>query len=157
MKKQPYPAEIGSGWVLVQAILMAGCALLGWFWHGHWPGLSPSDWIASCLAMAGAMFGIAGICVLGRNRTIFPEPRADSVLVRHGVYRYVRHPLYSSVMLLAFAWGTWRQSVPAMCVAGVLCLFLILKSRNEEARLLRRFPEYATYRKTTRRFIPWLF
>jgi protein-S-isoprenylcysteine O-methyltransferase Ste14 len=136
---------------------MSGCVVAGIYWRG--PGLpGPFDKLAALLlGLAGAFFGIAGVWVLGKNRTIFPEPRVGSILVRKGIYRHVRHPLYSSVMLLALAWASWLGSFPALGVGIVLTAFLILKSINEETRLLRRFPDYANYRCTTRRFIPWLF
>jgi protein-S-isoprenylcysteine O-methyltransferase Ste14 len=40
---------------------------------------------------AGAVFGIAGAIVLGRNRTVFPEPLPQARLVRSGIYSIVRH------------------------------------------------------------------
>jgi len=135
---------------------MGTCGALGLAWSEQWAGrwqLAP----AILAAMGGAILGISGGYALGRNRTVFPEPRPESVLVQHGIYRHVRHPLYGSVMLLALAWGCWCRSVPAIMGSGGLMLFLVLKARNEETRLLRRFPGYSAYRATTRRFIPWVF
>jgi protein-S-isoprenylcysteine O-methyltransferase Ste14 len=113
--------------------------------------------VAIVLGLAGSGFGIAGVVVLGRNRTIYPEPRPGSRLVRHGIYQHVRHPLYASVMLLAFAWGVAWTSPLALGGAGLLTLFLVLKSRDEEARLILRFPEYEDYRQHTARFLPWIY
>ncbi len=146
---------LGGFWVVAQFVLMVGCAVLGLTWADQWAGTW--QWVPAIVAaVGGAALGISGVHALGRNRTVFPEPRPGSVLVRHGVYRQVRHPLYASVMLLAVAWGLWCRSVPAIMGSGVLMLFLVLKARNEEARLLRRFPSYAAYRAATRRFIPWI-
>jgi protein-S-isoprenylcysteine O-methyltransferase Ste14 len=156
LNKRAHPNNSGLGWVITQIILMIACALAGWLWHGSWPASVSGNLIAWVLITMGAGFGIAGVWVLGRNRTIFPEPMANSTLICHGIYRYVRHPLYSSVMCLAFGWGVARESLPGLAAALGLSLFLGLKSRNEEARLLRRFPGYDAYRATTRRFIPWL-
>lgn len=147
----------GLGWVVSQILLMAICVAVGWIWSGQWTAGGFDQLIALLLTLMGAAFGVGGFWVLGRNRTVYPEPRPGSQLVRHGIYRYVRHPLYSSVMLLAVAWGFWRHSLTALTVTLVLILFLALKARNEEKRLLQRFPDYAAYRKTTRRFLPWLF
>lgn len=147
----------GFGWVVAQIILTAGCALLGWIWPGQWTTSYSDEFVAALLTTTGAAFGVSGVWVLGRNRTIYPEPRPESSLVKHGIYRHVRHPLYTSVMLLAFAWGFWRESLAALIGAFILTLFLGLKARNEEGRLLQRFPDYAVYRRSTRRFLPWLF
>lgn len=156
MNERTHSSNGGCGWVFGQIILMTLCALAGLLWHGHWPTNWATWLVAWLLILTGATFGIAGVSVLGRNRTIFPEPRAGSILIRHGIYRHVRHPLYSSVMCLGFGWGFARHSLPALAAALVTTLFLALKSRNEEMRLLRRFPDYEAYRTTTRRFIPWL-
>lgn len=153
MKVTPL-AKSRWGWVIGQIVLMAACVASGLTWSGQWLG----QWhevAALILTLVGAIFGVAGVWVLGRNRTIFPEPRARSVLIQHGIYRWVRHPLYTSVMMLSGAWGIWVRSYPALVGSVCLMLFLVLKSRTEEVLLLKRFPEYAEYRNRTPAFIPW--
>jgi protein-S-isoprenylcysteine O-methyltransferase Ste14 len=44
-----------------------------------------------------------------------------------------------------------------MAGAFILLAFFDLKSRREEAWLVKRFPEYAAYQRRTRRLIPWLY
>ena len=149
--------ERGLIWVIAQVILMLACGVAGWRWSGDWTAGRHDRIVAMLLTLTGAVFGVGGIWVLGSNRTIFPEPQPDSALIRKGVYRHVRHPLYSSVMFLAFGWACWWQSLAAAAAAVLLTLLLILKSRDEEVRLARHFPDYNAYRRTTRRFIPWLF
>lgn len=81
-----------------------------------------------------------------------------SMIVTTGIYRYIRHPLYSSLLLLA--WGAYlkapsRDSSFAVFVAS---LFLFITARVEEGENLTRFGEqYAAYMKTSRMFIPFLF
>lgn len=156
---EPRDTEVGKGggWVVAQIALMVACAGLGWVWSGQWSGRW--NWVpALILTLVGAGFGIAGVWVLGRNRTIYPQPRPGSVLVQHGIYRHVRHPLYASVMLLAIAWGIWCRSVPALVGSLGLVVFLVLKARSEEVRLQRQFPGYATYCDSRKwRFLPWVF
>jgi len=135
---------------------MAVCLIGGLSWNHHWLARW-TEFVALILGLWGAVFGIAGVWVLGRNRTVFPEPRQGSVLIRHGIYGLVRHPLYTSVMFLAVGWGVWYRSVPALLAAAVLVVFLHYKAQNEEMRLLQRFPDYADYRSSTKRFIPWIF
>jgi len=147
----------GRGWVVAQITLMLACLVSGWLTPWRWQGVS-WDWcIALGLTLASAWFGIAGVIVLGGNRTIYPEPREGGALVRHGVYRHVRHPLYSSVMLLAFGWAIWFHSLLALGLAVLMAVFLTFKASSEERRLVRRFPDYSSYQGTTKRFIPWLF
>lgn len=125
-----------------------------------WPNAWSNDWnrpLALVLLVVGAFFGIAGAKVLGTQRTSFPEPKSGAVLVRHGVYRLVRHPLYTSLILLSFAWGLGWQSVPALVLALATTVFLDLKARQEERRLRQVFPDYPDYTRRVKRLIPWLY
>jgi protein-S-isoprenylcysteine O-methyltransferase Ste14 len=104
--------------------------------------------------VAGGFFGIAGVRVLGRNRTPFPQPREESELVQHGIYGRVRHPLYASVMLASLGWALIWQSVVSLVAALVLIPFFHAKARREECWLSKQFPGYADYARRVPRFLP---
>jgi protein-S-isoprenylcysteine O-methyltransferase Ste14 len=79
-------------------------------------------------------------------------------LVTTGIYRYIRHPLYSSLFLLA--WGIFFK-LPSP-VGGILVvtatIFLVLTAKADEAECTKFFgPAYQEYMKRTRRFVPHLF
>jgi protein-S-isoprenylcysteine O-methyltransferase Ste14 len=79
-------------------------------------------------------------------------------LVTTGIYGYIRHPLYSSLLFLA--WGTFFKDINM--TGGVLVListiFLVATARADEMECIRYFGvEYETYRKRTKMFIPCLF
>lgn len=75
-----------------------------------------------------------------------------------GVYRLIRHPMYSSLLL--FAWGVFFKA-PSWLAAILIAITtgcLIATARVEERENLRYFgPAYAAYMRRTRRFIPFLF
>jgi len=78
--------------------------------------------------------------------------------VTTGIYRYIRHPLYSSLLLLA--WGIFFK-LPSL-VGGILVItatiFLVLTAKADEAECTKFFgPAYQEYMKRTRRFVPHLF
>jgi protein-S-isoprenylcysteine O-methyltransferase Ste14 len=79
-------------------------------------------------------------------------------LVTSGIYRSIRHPLYSSLLLLA--WGIFFK-LPSLAGGGlaiVATVFLVLTARADEAECVRYFGlQYEAYMKTTRRFIPFVF
>jgi protein-S-isoprenylcysteine O-methyltransferase Ste14 len=81
-----------------------------------------------------------------------------SRLVTVGLYRYIRHPLYSSLLFLG--WGLFFKS-PSWLEAGLalLCtLFLAATARVEERENFQYFgADYAEYMKHTKRFIPFVF
>lgn len=145
--------ERGGAWVLTQFVLMTAVILLAVIFHGDWTNV----WLVmagSGSFVLGGGFGIAGVLVLGRNRTPYPQPREGSELVQHGVYARVRHPLYTSVMLASLGWALLWQSGPAFGAALVLIPFFHAKARHEEQWLSRRFPGYTDYARRVPRFIP---
>jgi protein-S-isoprenylcysteine O-methyltransferase Ste14 len=146
----------GGGWVMGQSELLLAVGGLGVVFPRSW-GFAASVAIGIVLCAMGAAFGIAGVWVLGRSRTAFPKPREDAALVRHGIYARVRHPLYTSVMLLSLGWGLIWESGPAGAAALLLIGFLHAKARREEVWLREKFTEYAVYQRQTRRFVPWLY
>jgi protein-S-isoprenylcysteine O-methyltransferase Ste14 len=81
-----------------------------------------------------------------------------TTLVMVGAYKYIRHPLYSSLLFLA--WGVFFKD-PSW-LGGILALaatiFLVVTAKVEEAEDIRFFgPAYQIYRKQTKMFIPFLF
>jgi protein-S-isoprenylcysteine O-methyltransferase Ste14 len=156
---EPHPANNflarGGAWVIVQFVLMGAVIVLGAFFHGDWTRV-PVIATGTLLFVVGGAFGIAGVVVLGRNRTPFPQPRAGSKLVQHGIYARLRHPLYTSVMLVSLGWALIWQSGPAFVVALVLIPFFHAKARREERWLGHKFPGYAEYARRVPRFLPRL-
>ena len=81
-----------------------------------------------------------------------------TVLVTNGAYKYIRHPLYSSLLFLG--WGVFFKD-PSL-VGGILVViataFLVVAAKVEEAENIRFFGSaYRTYMKETKMFIPFLF
>lgn len=141
----------GGLWTVAQGILSAG-ALVAGILSGT-PSLL-RFLIAVPFLLAGAGFGIRGVSDLGRSRSVLPEPTHGAELVRSGVYGRVRHPLYASQFWIGAAWIVATASAVAAAWVLGLCLLLVLKSRDEERRLERRFPEYPEYRRSVPAFFP---
>jgi protein-S-isoprenylcysteine O-methyltransferase Ste14 len=135
---------------------MMAVVLFGVLFHGAWTNL-PLVTAGAALLLLGAAGGVAGVVHLGRNRTPFPKPLADVRLVQHGIYRWMRHPLYTSVIVASLGWALVWQSWPALVSALALAVFFDAKARREERWLRDRFPEYADYARRVRRFIPWVY
>jgi protein-S-isoprenylcysteine O-methyltransferase Ste14 len=79
-------------------------------------------------------------------------------LVTAGAFRYIRHPLYSSLLFLA--WGVFFKAPSwvggLLALAATLCL--VVTAKVEEVEDIRFFgPAYEEYRKQTKMFIPFLF
>lgn len=95
------------------------------------------------------------------------ERRSDSsnykfenttTLVKEGIYKRIRHPMYSSLLLLSFGTLLKNISLAAIMLSIVNVLFLILTAKAEEKEDVKFFGEsYHEYVKETKMFIPFIF
>ncbi|MDD2851445.1 MAG: isoprenylcysteine carboxylmethyltransferase family protein [Desulfuromonadaceae bacterium] len=151
----------GEWYLVVQAMLFV-LLLFGpdsCQWLDEWQ--SPFTWIGSWaggfLLCMGALLAGFGTLNLGRNLTPLPFPKEHAQLVSTGAYRFVRHPIYSGIIAMAYGWGLWRNSWLITGYALLLFIFFDIKSRFEECLLGEKFPEYAAYQKRVRKLIPFLY
>ncbi len=143
---------MGYGWVFAQAVLFVayGLALV----YGAESAWGLWRWLGALLVGLGAWVGIAALRLHGRLLTPLPEPNRALGLKREGVYAFIRHPMYTGVLLLAFGGAMALQKPLGIAAAVALTVFFQLKAREEERRLQQHYPEYADYQRTTGRFLP---
>ena len=110
--------------------------------------------VARVLEILGLVVLGIGLLNLGRSATPLPTPVQGGELRSTGLYRYVRHPIYSGVMALAVGSAITSGSVVIASAALALVGWLAIKARWEERRLSARYPDYAAYAARTPRFIP---
>ena len=121
-------------------------------------------WVLLVACIVPAIWGIALLQVRGepvQSRAEDPNLLAfekTTQLVTTGIYKYIRHPLYGSLLLLA--WGIFFKLPSWLGLALVMTatILLVLTARADEAECIRFFgPAYQEYMQRTRRFIPFLF
>jgi len=81
-----------------------------------------------------------------------------SALIDTGLYKYIRHPLYASLIFLT--WGIFLKqiTVSLFLISLISTLFLCLTAVSDEKECLKYFgEEYNDYMKHTKRFIPFIF
>lgn len=122
--------------------------------------------IAEVLLLLSAALVILGYSALRRFGNADVSRNDDSLfgfektttLVTGNIFRYIRHPMYSSLMSLAWGFFFRDPSLLAMSLAGLASVFLLLTARADERECLAYFGDhYADYMKRTRRFVPYLF
>ena len=151
----------GELYVVIQGLLFAlvlfGPASIAGM-HA-WPMGSPLLFRVSGLALIGLGLIVSVLAAfnLGRSLTPLPFPKQDAELVTTGLFGYVRHPIYSGIILLAFGWSVYTQGTLTLCYAFVLALFLNVKSRREEIWLCQKFAGYQEYQKTTKKLITLIY
>lgn len=143
----------GEWWVVVQTVLLAAVALL----PPAGPKVVSAPVGAAAVALIGAVMLAAGAAALGSSLSILPSPREGARVVRGGVYRWVRHPIYDGVILLTIGWAVYRGDLWHVVLAVATGLFYVAKASREERYLLERFPDYESYRRRTWRFVPWVY
>ena len=115
------------------------------------------SWFLLILSIVPLVFGVRALRSGGkptRQREGEPQLLAfekTSTLVTTGIYRYIRHPLYSSLLLLA--WGIFFKAPSGLGLVLALgaTVFLVLTAKADEAECIRFFgPDYESYMKQTR-------
>jgi len=120
------------------------------------PGNLP--WLlGTILVAAGLGFSVWARRHLGRNWSAEVVVKEGHALVRTGPYRYLRHPIYTGLLVAflgtAITIGEWRGLVASL----VMLVSLGIKSRAEEARMRETFPEYAQYQRESAAIVPFIW
>jgi protein-S-isoprenylcysteine O-methyltransferase Ste14 len=154
--------ERGEWYVAAQFVLLGLIAAVP-FTAWHWP-LIPGD-AGSAIRVTGLMMLLIGLGVVNvgllslgwNNLTALPYPRRRAEFVGEGAYRYVRHPIYSGVLLSAAGWALLANDLLSLLLTAVLFLLLDRKAHREEKWLRAKYPAYADYQKRVHKLIPWLY
>jgi protein-S-isoprenylcysteine O-methyltransferase Ste14 len=121
------------------------------------------SWFLLIISLFLVIHGVQLLRVIGKPDRERDDPSLIGVektteLVTVGAYGYIRHPLYSSLLFLA--WGAFfkQPSWVGVCLAAMATFFLTMTAMIEEAENIRFFgAAYQSYMKQTKRFIPHLF
>ena len=141
--------------------LGVGLAIVAqWFPSASLPG--PRDMtlvLALVLLLGGLALRWAAILTLGRLFTVDVAIQSDHVVVQNGLYRFIRHPSYTGLLLAFLGVGVYFANWLSMFVLMLpITLVVINRVVKEERTLLAAFGAvYAAYCARTTRFIPGLF
>ena len=83
---------------------------------------------------------------LGRNLSPFPRPKNNSNLVTKGIYRYTRHPMYYSLILISFGVFITKLSIYFLFLTTILIVVIKFKITLEEKYLNNKFKNYLLYK-----------
>jgi protein-S-isoprenylcysteine O-methyltransferase Ste14 len=135
-------------------LLLMIAGIVGLFTNG-----SLFSWQPITLALQAIAFALMVWARLTFGRRSF-HASADATaggLVTTGPYRYIRHPIYTAVILFGWAaiithWSSVNAGLGALLILGAL-----IRMVCEERLVKQSYPEYLEYSKATKRMIPYVF
>jgi protein-S-isoprenylcysteine O-methyltransferase Ste14 len=160
-----YPRSHGFyrffAWEAILALLLLNLEF--WFYKPFaWNQLIAWPLLIVCLVPL--IFGVHSLRTRGKpteQRESDPSLHAfekTTTLVTSGIYKYIRHPLYSSLLLLN--WGIFFKSPSwiGFVLAMAASLFLLATAKADETECTLFFgSQYQEYMKQTKMFIPYVF
>jgi len=103
----------------------------------------------------GAIVNVLGRLRLGRNWANQVTVYQEQTLVTSGIYGWLRHPLYASLIwMFVGAALAYHNAAALLATLAIFVPAMYVRSGQEEALLCARFPEYQAYRDRTGRFFP---
>ncbi len=91
------------------------------------------------------------------NFNITPTVKPGAPLVEAGPYRYIRHPMYSGLLLLTAALVLDQFSILRLAIWLVLLADLLLKLRHEEKLLAAEVDGYSRFMQRTKKVLPFVY
>jgi len=145
--------------MMVGLVILPGLSFAGLLSFASYRAAPGAVAVGTALMAASLWFFRRSHADLGRNWSVSLELREGHSLVTGGIYRYIRHPMYTSIYLMAlgqaFLISNWLAG-PATIVTFTL-MFLSRLGREEGMMLDRFGPTYEGYRRTTKRLVPWVW
>ena len=153
VSRRPRDLTIAWGLVAIQAALIIGILLtpIG----NDWPLPPVAAVIATTLTWLGIALVIWAVLAFGRGVTPSPLPSNKAQLRTRGPYRWIRHPMYTGVIMLMTGSALGRRNWIAAVLCVVLVVFFLTKMRWEERRLMESYPGYDSYRETVPALVPF--
>jgi protein-S-isoprenylcysteine O-methyltransferase Ste14 len=114
--------------------------------------------VGAAVCVVGLFCAIWARVTLAGNWSSDVTFKESHMLVERGPYRFVRHPIYTSMLLMCLGCAIDRERLASWIGLGVILTGLWIKLRQEEVLLTRHFPDaYPTYQARVKALVPFLF
>lgn len=138
---------------LLVAVQFAALILLAW--SGPIIARPPLWLLIELLGLAVGVWAIWSMRLFNFNVT--PDVKTEGYMVERGPYRLIRHPMYSSLLIICGALVANHFTWPRLLMLLALAIDLIVKLRYEEGLLAAHYPQYAAYMTRTKRLLPFVW
>ena len=103
------------------------------------------SFVGFLLIIISSIVMLIAIKDLGSNLSPFPKPIVNGNLITSGIYRFIRHPMYYSLILISFGFFITKLSVYHLSLTISLALIIKFKIILEEKYLNKKYKNYFLY------------
>tara|TARA_A100000164_G_scaffold296473_1_gene270553 strand:- start:53 stop:526 length:474 start_codon:yes stop_codon:yes gene_type:complete len=103
------------------------------------------SFVGFLLIIISSIVMLMAIKELGINLSPLPRPKANGNLITSGIYNFMRHPMYYSLILISFGFFLTKFSFYHLCLTISLSLIIKFKIIVEEKYLNKIFKNYCSY------------
>ena len=135
--------------IILQIICVVFLALSG--------NLLPDSIFLRLTMVFAGLIVIWSVVLANKNLNVAPDVIKNAKLIKSGPYRFIRHPMYLSLLIVSLCWIVDYFTLIRLLVTIVLFTIMILKMNHEEELLKEAFPEYEEYQLRTKRLIPFVY
>jgi protein-S-isoprenylcysteine O-methyltransferase Ste14 len=147
----------GTRWLVILLGLMLFGTLLrfGGMWPPLWARTARTGALGALVTAAGLAVAVWARFILGRNWSGTITFKEDHELITRGPYAYVRHPIYSGLLLMMLGTAIESARLRTFLLLALVLVVLRIKAHFEEKLMIRHFPEaYPEYRRRVKALIP---
>lgn len=113
--------------------------------------------IGVIITIIGLIVAIIARNTLAKNWSSNIELKKDHTLITSGIYHYMRHPIYTGILLMSVGTIITFETVASILLFIYLTVFFLFKIMKEEQLMLQSFPkEYPTYKNKVKALIPFI-
>lgn len=112
--------------------------------------------LSLAIASLGLFEVVLSIIQLNSSLTPFPTPKENASLITNGIFKYIRHPIYSGIILMTLFYGIYCENFYKILIGILLFIVFYFKSNYEENLLKSKFVSYSNYMSKTKKFIPFV-
>lgn len=158
------PRSHGFARFFAWELILVLCLLNYPYWvDAPYSAIQITSWTLLLISVGLVLHGVHLLKTFGKADPNRHDPELFSFertsrLVTVGVYKYIRHPMYSSMLCLA--WGAYLKHLSPTSLALVLSatFFTCLTAACDEAECAQYFGDaYRDYKRGTKKFIPFVF
>ncbi len=145
--------ERGTGWVMAQGAIFTLFLVAVVFGDTieDIPGLIFARIIGLVVGVSGAAVSVWSLLQHGWTVSPFPRPAEGAHLVDSGPYRFVRHPMYTGIVIFTLGVGLAYANPVALLSSVTFLVFFMAKTGREEEMLMEKVDGYRSYRTD----VPW--